>query len=69
MEKEKYEPRGRLGHFGLSRFNEDYNKKIELANYMVDEYNLRINTFTTKDENDEFAFSMEKAILKKINAI
>jgi hypothetical protein len=55
--KEKYLPLGSLGHFGAYADSEN-NKKSEEMNKLVDEYNKNINTFDTKEENNNYCYHL-----------
>lgn len=53
-----------LGYYGPS-LNKDYNKKVDKINSLIDEYNSKINNFSTYSE--QLIFSTE--IDKKINEL
>lgn len=52
--KNNYPQLGKLGKYAPGR-SEKYNKRVEIANRMVDDYNRLINTFETENENNEFS--------------
>ncbi len=57
-------PFGLRGYYGLS-LNTDYNKKIVDVNLLIDEYNEKINTFETFEDQIQF----NKKINKEINEL
>lgn len=59
--KKEYNKLGYRGYFGFYK-NEDYNKKVYEINKLIDEYNSKINTFDTEEENFRFANMMNDKI-------
>jgi len=53
-----------LGYFGIST-NKNYNKKVIIANKLVDEYNEKVHHLPT-DEQMSYQFKMKKRMLKII---
>lgn len=60
----KYRLLGCRGYYGIDFYNKENNKKAEKANRIIDLYNSKINTFETKEENDNFAKEIRKKIRK-----
>lgn len=56
-----YLPLGYRGYYGFGETNK-YNKKVQKANKLVDEYNSTINTFETEEENNIFANDFNRKI-------
>jgi hypothetical protein len=61
-------PLSSLGYFGVYTDSEN-NKKSEEMNKLVDEYNKNINTFDTKDENDNYCKSINNDINEILKTI